>query len=271
MSTITRSSNNKSNTKMTESKVFKRTGVLTDRITHYCPGCGHGIAHRLVAEVIEQLGVRGAHSMRGPGGMCGVGLRLHRRRHVRGGAWPGPGRGHRRQAARPDMVVFTYQGDGDLAAIGTAEIVHAANRGENITVIFVNNAVYGMTGGQMAPTTLVGQKTTTSPAGRSMASEGGPIKVCEMLSALDGPSYLARVTVNKPGAVRKAKQAVLTAFTRQIEGKGFSLVEILSPCPTYWRKKPADAMTAIDEWMVKTFPLGVYKDKEAPRGEKGSS
>ena len=138
--------------------------------------------------------------------------------------------------ARPELIVFTYQGDGDLAAIGTAEIVHAANRGENITVIFVNNAVYGMTGGQMAPTTLLGQKTTTTPAGRNAASEGGPDKVAEMLSVLDGPSYIARVAVNKPAAVRKAKQAIVTAFRRQSGGKGFSLVEVLTPCPTYWRK-----------------------------------
>jgi len=173
--------------------------------------------------------------------------------------------------ARPDLFVMTYQGDGDLAAIGTAEIVHAANRGENICTIFVNNAVYGMTGGQMAPTTMLGQKTTTTPAGRDAHLEGPPIRVCEMLATMDGPSYIARVTVDKPASIRKAKQAIITAFGRQLEGKGFSLVEVLSPCPTYWRLPPQKAVEAIQSWMVKTFPLGVYKDKESANAKTAQS
>jgi len=246
-----------------EKKVFARSPVLGPVLTHYCPGCGHGIAHRLVAEAIEHYGGRGRTVCVAPVG-CSVlaykyiAIDMSEAAHGRA---PAVATGIKR--ARPELFVMTYQGDGDLAAIGTAEIVHAANRGENISVIFINNAVYGMTGGQMAPTTTVGQKTATTPAGRTMQNEGAPIKVCEMLAVLDGPSYVARVTVNKPAAVRKAKAAIVTAFGRQIEGKGFSLVEVLSPCPTYWRLSPVDAMAAIDDWMVKTFPLGVFKDKEA--------
>ncbi len=244
-----------------EKKVFARTPVLTPRLTHYCPGCGHGIAHRLVAEAIEHYGIRERTVCVAPVG-CSVlaykylDIDMSEAAHGRA---PAVATGIKR--ARPDLFVMTYQGDGDLAAIGTAEIVHAANRGENISVIFVNNAVYGMTGGQMAPTTILGQKTTTTPTGRA-ENEGPPIKVCEMLSQLEGPSYIARVTIDKPAAVRKAKQAIITAFGRQLDNKGFSLVEILSPCPTYWRLPPAKAMKRIEEWMVHTFPLGVYKDKE---------
>lgn len=245
----------------TEKKVFARSPVLTPKITHYCPGCGHGIAHRLVAEAIEHYGIRERAICVAPVG-CSVlaykyiDIDMSEAAHGRA---PAVATGIKR--ARPDLFVMTYQGDGDLAAIGTAEIVHAANRGENISVIFVNNAVYGMTGGQMAPTTILGQKTTTTPTGRS-ANEGPPIKVCEMLGTMDSPSYIARVTVDKPAAVRKAKQAIITAFGRQLDGKGFSLVEILSPCPTYWRLPPVKAIKRIEEWMVNTFPLGVYKDKE---------
>ncbi len=246
-----------------ETKIFARSPVLGPNITHYCPGCGHGLAHRLVAEAIEHFGIRDRTVCVAPVG-CSVlaykylAIDMSEAAHGRA---PAVATGLKR--ARPDLFVMTYQGDGDLAAIGTAEIVHAANRGENISVVFVNNAVYGMTGGQMAPTTVLGQKTATTPAGRSVQTEGGPIKVCEMLSALDGPSYIARVTVNKPAAVRKARQAIITAFGRQLEGKGFSLVEVLSPCPTYWRLSPVRAMAAVDEWMVQSFPLGVFKDKEA--------
>lgn len=248
-------------TKVAEKKVFARTPVLNPHITHYCPGCGHGVAHRLVAEAIEHYGIRERAICVAPVG-CSVlaykyiNIDMSEAAHGRA---PAVATGIKR--ARPELFVMTYQGDGDLAAIGTAEIVHAANRGENISVIFVNNAVYGMTGGQMAPTTLIGQKTTTTPTGRS-DNEGPPIKVCEMLSQLDGPSYIARVTVDKPAAVRKAKQAIITAFGRQLDGKGFSLVEILSPCPTYWRLPPAKAIKRIEEWMIPAFPLGVYKDKE---------
>jgi 2-oxoglutarate/2-oxoacid ferredoxin oxidoreductase subunit beta len=244
-----------------EKKVFARSPVLGPNMTHYCPGCGHGIVHRLVAEAIEHYGLRERAVCVAPVG-CSVlaynYIRVDMSEAAHGRA-PAVATGIKR--ARPDLFVMTYQGDGDLAAIGTAEIVHAANRGENICTIFVNNAVYGMTGGQMAPTTLLGQKTTTSPAGRSACLEGPPIKVCEMLSALDGPNYIARVTVDKPASVRKAKQAILTAFQRQIDGKGFSLIEVLSPCPTYWRLPPAKAVEHVEAWMTKTFPLGVYKDR----------
>ncbi len=250
-----------------EKKVFARSTVLTPIISHYCPGCGHGIVHRLVAEVIEHYGIRGRTV-----GVAPVGCAVMANKYIdvnmieaAHGRAPAIATGIKR--ARPELTVFSYQGDGDLAAIGTAEIIHAANRGENITVIFVNNAVYGMTGGQMAPTTVLGQKTVTTPMGRTASNDGGPIKVCEMLATLDGPSYVARVTIDKPAAVRKAKQAITTAFGRQIEGKGFALVEVLSPCPTYWRLPPAEAMAAISDWMVKSFPLGVFKDKEAASGE----
>jgi 2-oxoglutarate ferredoxin oxidoreductase subunit beta len=252
---------------MTEKKVFARSSVLTQEISHYCPGCGHGIVHRLVAEVIEQYGIRGRTV-----GVSPVGCAVMANKYIdvdmieaAHGRAPAVATGVKR--ARPELAVFAYQGDGDLASIGTAEIIHAANRGENITVIFVNNAVYGMTGGQMAPTTILGQKTATTPEGRSARNDGGPIRVCEMLSTLDGPSYITRVTIDKPAAVRKAKQAIITAFGRQLEGKGFSLVEVLSPCPTYWRLPPAEAMAHIGDWMVKTFPLGVFKDKEAASGK----
>lgn len=249
-----------------EKKVFARSSVLEPNITHYCPGCGHGIAHRLVAEVIEHYGIRERTVCVAPVGCAVLAykyLRIDMSEAAHGRA-PAVATGIKR--ASPNLFVMTYQGDGDLAAIGTAEIIHAANRGENISVIFVNNAVYGMTGGQMAPTTILGQRTTTSPAGREVQNEGPPIKVCEMLSALDGPSYIARVTIDKPASIRKAKQAIITAFGRQIDGKGFSLVEVLSPCPTYWRLSPVKAMAAIDSWMMKTFPLGVFKDKESANG-----
>jgi 2-oxoglutarate/2-oxoacid ferredoxin oxidoreductase subunit beta len=251
----------------TEKRVFARSSALTPAITHYCPGCGHGIVHRLIAEAIEQYGIRERTVGVAPVG-CAVmaydyiAVDMIEAAHGRA---PAVATGVKR--ARPELAVFTYQGDGDLAAIGTAEIIHAANRGENITVIFVNNAVYGMTGGQMAPTTILGQKTITSPQGRSASNDGGPIRVCEMLATLDGPSYIARVTLDKPAAVRKAKQAIATAFGRQLACKGFSLVEVLSPCPTYWRLPPVEAMAAIGNWMVKTFPLGVFKDKEAAHGQ----
>lgn len=251
----------------TEKKVFARTPVLRPTITHYCPGCGHGIVHRLVAEAIEHYELRERMICVAPVGCAVLAYKyidvdMSEAAHGRA---PAVATGIKR--ARPDLFVMTYQGDGDLAAIGTCEIVHAANRGENLSVIFVNNAVYGMTGGQMAPTTLLGQKTVTTPAGRSDKLEGPPIRVCEMLATLDGPSYVARVTVNNPANIRKARQAIFTAFNRQIEGKGFSLVEVLSPCPTYWRLPPRKAAEAVESWMTKTFPLGVYKDKEAADGK----
>lgn len=242
-------------------KVYSRPESLKEIFTHYCPGCGHGIAHRLIAEVLDELHLRERTIGVAPVG-CAVmaydywNFDVTEAAH---GRVPAVATGIKR--AHPELFVFAYQGDGDLAAIGTAEIVHAANRGENISVIFINNAVYGMTGGQMAPTTLLSQKTATTPYGRDKKTDGYPLKISEMLAVLDGVTYIERVTINKPSAVRVAKKAVFKAFLNQVEEKGFSLVEILSPCPTYWGFSPEESMRKIDEIMVKTFPLGVLKDR----------
>ena len=240
---------------------FRRPKTLKNVLTHYCPGCGHGIVHRLVAEVIDELGIRERTIGTAPVG-CAVLLYDYMNCDIiecAHGRPPAVATGIKR--VLPDRIVFTYQGDGDLAAIGTAETIHAANRGENITVIFVNNAIYGMTGGQMAPTTLMGQWSTTTPAGRGKLGEGGPIKVCEMLSALDGPCYLERVAVSTPKDVLRAKKAIRKAFENQIAGKGFSLVEVLSMCPTDWKLSPKEAVDFVNEKMKTVFPLGVFKDR----------
>jgi len=240
---------------------FRRPRTLKNVLTHYCPGCGHGIVHRLVAEAIDELGIRERTIGTAPVGCavlfynyfdCDIIECAH-------GRPPAVATGMKRML--PDRIVFTYQGDGDLAAIGTTETIHAANRGENITVIFVNNAIYGMTGGQMAPTTIKGQWSTTTPEGRGRHGEGGPIKVCEMLSALDGPSYLERVAVSSPKDILRAKKAVKKAFEKQIAGKGFSLVEVLSMCPTDWKLTPAQAVDFVNEKMKAVFPLGVFRDR----------
>lgn len=240
--------------------VLKRSSVLKDQITHYCPGCGHGIAHRLVAEVIEELGIREKTIGTAPVG-CAVLLYNYFDCDIiecAHGRPPAVATGIKR--VHPDKIVFTYQGDGDLAAIGTAETVHAANRGENITVIFVNNAIYGMTGGQMAPTTMIGQVSSTTQAGRGSHGEGPPLKVCELLSSLGGVCYLERVAVSTPKDVIAAKKAIKTGFQNQIDGKGFSLIEVLSMCPTDWKLSPAKAVDFVNEQMKKVFPLGVIKD-----------
>jgi len=241
--------------------VFEKTKGLTDNQLHYCPGCTHGIIHRLVAEALEELGVTGKTV-----GIASVGCSVFSYNYFNcdmiqaaHGRAPAVATGAKR--ANPDNVVFTYQGDGDLAAIGTAETVHSAARGENITVIFVNNAIYGMTGGQMAPTTLPKQVTQTSPYGRDVTVVGYPVKVCEMLSQVDGATYLERVAVNNVKNIKKAKQAIKKAFQNQIEGKGFSLVEVLSTCPTNWGLNPKEALKWLDENMETYYPLGVYKDK----------
>ncbi len=241
--------------------VFEKTKGLTDNQLHYCPGCTHGIIHRLVAEVLEELGVTGKTV-----GIASVGCSVFSYNYFNcdmiqapHGRAPAVATGAKR--ANPDNVVFTYQGDGDLAAIGTAETVHSAARGENITVIFVNNAIYGMTGGQMAPTTLPQQVTQTSPYGRDVTVVGYPIKVCEMLSQVEGATYLERVAVNNVKNVKKAKQAIKKAFQNQIDKKGFSLIEVLSTCPTNWGLTPKDALKWLDENMETYYPLGVYKDK----------
>ena len=241
--------------------VFAKPHALTDNELHYCPGCTHGIIHRLVAEVIDELGIEGKTV-----GVASVGCSVLTYNYftvdmvqAAHGRAPAVATGVKR--ANPENIVFTYQGDGDLAAIGTAETVHSAARGENITVIFVNNAIYGMTGGQMAPTTLPGQVTQTSPYGRDVNTVGYPLRVCEMLSELDGPAYLERVAVNDVKSVKKAKKAIKKAFTYQVEGKGFSLVEILSTCPTNWGLTPDKALKWLEDNMIPYYPLGVYKDK----------
>ncbi len=242
-------------------KIFSKPKSLFDTQTHYCAGCGHGIVHRLIAEVIDSLGIREKTIGLAPVG-CAVlaynyfNFDMSEAPH---GRPPAVATGIKR--VHPDNVVFAYQGDGDLAAIGLAEIIHTANRGENITVIFVNNGVYGMTNGQMAPTTIMRQKTITTPEGRSV-NDGYPIKVCELLSALDGPSFLARVSTSTPENIHEAKKTLLKGFNTQIENKGFSLVEILSACPVYFRMDAKESMRFIDEEMAKTFPLGVFKDWE---------
>lgn len=226
----------------------------------YCPGCGHGIIHRLIAEVIDEFDIRERTVGIAPVG-CSVFLDEYfdcdmiQAAHGRA---PAVATGMKRN--RPDLIVLSYQGDGDLAAIGTAETVHSATRGENISIIFINNAIYGMTGGQQAPTTMPGQKTTTNPFGRDPKIHGYPVKVCEMLSALDGPVYIERVAVNKAPNVLKTKRAIKKAFKIQIDGLGFSLVEILSPCPTGWGLLPLKALEYIDKKMIPYYPLGVYKD-----------
>ena len=243
--------------------VFDKPNALTENPLHYCPGCTHGIIHRLVAEALDELGVTGRTI-----GVASVGCSVFTYNYFNcdmvqaaHGRAPAVATGVKR--SDKNNIVFTYQGDGDLAAIGTAETVHSAARGENITVIFVNNAIYGMTGGQMAPTTLPGQKTQTSPYGRDTSLAGFPVKVCEMLSQVDGATYLERVAVNNVANVKKAKAAIKKAFQNQIDGKGFSLVEVLSTCPTNWGLAPDKAIGWLEENMLPYYPLGVYKDKYA--------
>jgi len=243
--------------------VFEKPKALIDVSTHYCPGCTHGIIHRLVAEVIDELGIVDTTIGVAPVG-CSVlaynyfACDMFEAAHGRA---PACATGIKR--VNPDKIVFTYQGDGDLAAIGAAEIVHAAARGEKLTTIFVNNCIYGMTGGQMAPTTLPGQKTETSPYGRNVETEGYPIRVSEMLSTLDGAYYVERVSVDTVPNVIKAKKAIKKAFENQLAGKGFSLVEVLSICPTNWGLSPLESMQWLKDNMIPYYPLGVKKDKSA--------
>ena len=239
---------------------FKRPHALADVTTHYCPGCTHGIVHRLVAEVIDEMGIEGETI-----GVCPVGCSVMAHDYFEcdmleasHGRAPAVATGIKR--ANPDKFVFTYQGDGDLASIGTAEIVHAAHRGEKITTIFINNAIYGMTGGQMAPTTLVGQKTTTSPYGRDKDHCGSPIRIAEMLATIEGSAYIERVAVNSPANIVRAKKAIKNAFECQLAGKGFSLVEVLSNCPTNWGMSPVESMEWLEKNMIPYYPLGVKKD-----------
>jgi 2-oxoglutarate ferredoxin oxidoreductase subunit beta len=241
--------------------VFERTPVLKDCPTHYCPGCGHGIAHRLVAEVIDELGLQG-HTI----GIAPVGCAVLAYNYldvdmieVAHGRAPAVATGMKR--TNPDKIIFSYQGDGDLAAIGTAEIIHAAHRGEHITVVFINNAVFGMTGGQMAPTTMTGQVTATTPQGRNPSDgQGHPLQIAEMLALLPGSVYVERCALSSVPRIRQTKAALKHAFELQVDdAPGLSLVEVLSPCPTYWRMSPSNAMKWIEDHMSKVFPIGRLK------------
>ncbi|BBD09393.1 thiamine pyrophosphate-dependent enzyme [Desulfovibrio ferrophilus] len=251
-----------------EKLVFEPSEVLIDRPTHYCPGCQHGTAHRIVAEVIDELGL--AENTIAIGSI-GCSVFLYNYINVDAveaphGRAPAVATGVKR--ARPDKIVFSYQGDGDLASIGMAEIMHAANRGENITVIFVNNTVYGMTGGQMAPTTMIGQATTTCPGGRCEEREGMPIKMSEIIGMLGGVTYCERVAVNNVKNINKAKKAVKKAFQCQVDGNGFSFVEFVATCPTNWKMTPIAANERVEEELLPYFPLGVYADKLAEKEGK---
>ncbi|HWQ58278.1 MAG TPA: thiamine pyrophosphate-dependent enzyme [Clostridia bacterium] len=241
--------------------VAQRPHALLNVPTHYCPGCTHGIVHRLVAEAIDKLGIEGRAVGVSPVGCAVLAYDYFACDMIEAAHGRAPAVATGLKRANPTSIVFTYQGDGDLASIGMAETVHAAARNENITVIFINNAIYGMTGGQMAPTTLPGQVTQTSPYGRDVKLCGYPVKVPEMLAQLDGPHYLERVAVNGVRNVRAAGKAIERAFRNQVEGKGFSMVEVLSACPTNWGMTPQDALKWIDSHMIPYYPLGVYKDR----------
>ena len=242
--------------------VFQKPHALTDAVLHYCPGCPHGIIHRLVAEAIDNLGIEGEAIGVAPVGCAVMAYDYFACDMIEAAHGRAPATATGIKRCRPDNIVFTYQGDGDLASIGMAETVHAAARNENITVIFVNNAIYGMTGGQMAPTSLPGQVTQTTPYGRDTNTAGYPVKVCEMLSTLDGVALAQRVTVNNVKNVNIARKAIKKAFQNQLEGKGYSIVEVLSTCPTNWGLSPIEALKWLEDNMLPYYPLGVYKDIE---------
>ncbi|UCG37290.1 MAG: 2-oxoglutarate oxidoreductase [Candidatus Bathyarchaeota archaeon] len=243
-------------------KVFTRPRTLRSVSTHYCPGCGHGIVARLIAEVIDELDIKEKTVGVAPVG-CSVllydylDIDMYEAAHGRA---PAVATGCKR--VHPELIVFTYQGDGDFVSIGIAEAIHAAARGEKITTMFINNAIYGMTGGQMAPTTLIGQKTTTSPMGRSAEQAGYPIRMSELLATLEGAKYIARVSVNSPRNILQARRAIKKAFNTQLEGLGYSMVEILSHCPTDWHMTPQDAAKWVEEKMTPYYPLGEFKTPE---------
>jgi len=240
-------------------KEFKKPISMKDVPTHYCPGCGHGLIHRIICEVIDELGIREKTVAVAPVGCAVLAYDYwdFDTTEAAHGRTPAVATGIKR--VLPDRLVFTYQGDGDLAAIGTSEIIHTGNRAENISVIFVNNGVYGMTGGQMAPTTLLGQKTATTPFTRRPAEDGFPFKIMEMMAVLPGVTYLERTSVCSPKEVFNTARAIKRSFETQLENKGFSMVEVLSPCPTYWGMTPLKAMKRIEEVVVKEYPLGVIK------------
>lgn len=239
--------------------VLGRPRSLSENLMHYCPGCGHGVVHRLVAQAVDELGLQERAVVIAPVG-CAVFVYNYMEFdgvEAAHGRAPAVATGIKR--VRPELFVFTYQGDGDLGAIGTAEIVHAAARGEKISVVFVNNAVYGMTGGQMAPTTLAGQRTTSTPTGREISRAGYPIRISEMLATLEGPAYIARTAVHNPAAIRRTAAAIRRAFACQVAGLGFAMVEVLSPCPTNWGISPKDALRWLEERMIPYYPLGDIK------------
>ncbi|MBQ2731257.1 MAG: 2-oxoglutarate oxidoreductase [Clostridia bacterium] len=247
--------------------VFEKPHALTDTPFHYCPGCTHGIVHRLVAEAIDEMGIEGQTIGVAPVGCSVFSYNYFNCDMIEAphGRAPAVATGVKR--ARPDRFVFTYQGDGDLAAIGTAETVHVGARGENITIIFINNAIYGMTGGQMAPTTLPGQVATTTPYGRDPKIHGNPVRVCEMLSTLSGTAYAERVSMDSVAHIKQAKRAIRKAFEVQKAGLGLSIVEVLSTCPTNWGKTPQEALEWLKTDMIPYYPLGVYKDVTAKEAE----
>ena len=248
--------------------VFKKPNALTDARMHYCPGCTHGIIHRLVAEAIDELQIEGKTVGVAPVGCAVMAYDYFACDMVEAAHGRAPAVATGLKRAMPDNIIFTYQGDGDLASIGMAETVHAATRNENITIIFVNNAIYGMTGGQMAPTSLPGQVTQTSPYGRDVNHCGLPIRVAEMLSALDAPYYIERVAVNNVKNIKNAKKAILKAFQNQVDKKGFSLIEVVSTCPTNWGLTPKKALEWVEEKMIPYYPLGVYKDRSVEEEQK---
>ena len=247
--------------------VFEKPHALCDVPLHYCPGCTHGIIHRLVAQAIDELGIEGRTIGVAPVGCSVFAYNYFNCDMIEAAHGRAPAVATGVKRSDPNNIVFTYQGDGDLASIGTAETVHSAARNENITIIFVNNAIYGMTGGQMAPTSLPGQITQTSPYGRDPETVGLPVKVCEMLSKVDGATYLERVAVNNVKNVNAARKAIKKAFQYQVEGKGFSLIEVVSTCPTNWGLTPDKALKWLEDNMLPYYPLGVYKDKYAEEGK----
>ena len=240
--------------------VFERPHALLPVVTNYCPGCTHGIVQRLVAETLDEFDIEGKTVGIAPVGCSVMAYDFYGCDMIEAAHGRAPAVATAVKRVNPENIVFAYQGDGDLASIGMAETVHAATRGENITVIFINNAIYGMTGGQMAPTSLPNQVTQTSPYGRDVSTAGYPVRVCELLSSLDGPAYLERVCVDSPKNVRNAKRAIKKAFKNQIDGVGYSLVEVVSTCPTNWGMSPQDAFAWMRENMLPYYPLGVYRD-----------
>ncbi len=258
------------NTEMVESLIYARPGSLTPIGTHYCPGCTHGVAHRLIAEIIDEMGLREDTLGVAPVGCAVFAYNYFNLDFAEAAHGRAPAMATGLKRVSPDKLVFTYQGDGDLASIGAGEILHAAGRGENISVIFINNAIYGMTGGQMAPTTLPGQRTTSSPRGRDVETQGFPMRMSEILSTMDGSAYVVRRSLHKVAEIRKAKKAIRQAFEVQMQGLGFSMVELLSNCPTNWGMTAPESLTWIEDHMIPAYPLGDYKVHPAIRSKKGS-